>query len=229
MTAGRAVGPAGRAAGRAAGRHRRGGRPAGVATSRSRSASGRASSSRTARPLRPRRAPAAAAARRSARCPATQLDPARSDGDICVQACADDPQVAFHAVRDLARIGRGAARAALDAARLRAHGLDDASAGRRRATCRGSRTARTTSTRATPARCAASCGSARRRAAALDARRHVPRHPADPHADRDLGPRRARRPGGDDRAVQDTRARRSARKAEHDPVDLAARRQTARP
>ena len=35
------------------------------------------------------------------------LDPARSGGDICVQACADDPQVAFHAVRNLARIGRG--------------------------------------------------------------------------------------------------------------------------
>ena len=36
------------------------------------------------------------------------LDPAKSGGDICVQACADDPQVAFHAVRNLARIGRGA-------------------------------------------------------------------------------------------------------------------------
>jgi deferrochelatase/peroxidase EfeB len=35
------------------------------------------------------------------------LDPAKSGGDLCVQACADDPQVAFHAVRNLARIGRG--------------------------------------------------------------------------------------------------------------------------
>jgi deferrochelatase/peroxidase EfeB len=35
------------------------------------------------------------------------LDPARSGGDICVQSCADDAQVAFHAVRTLARIGRG--------------------------------------------------------------------------------------------------------------------------
>src|SRR6185436_8956816 len=40
--------------------------------------------------------------------PGDELDPARSDGDLCVQACADDPQVAFHAVRNLARIGRGA-------------------------------------------------------------------------------------------------------------------------
>jgi deferrochelatase/peroxidase EfeB len=35
------------------------------------------------------------------------LDPARSDGDLAVQACADDPQVAFHAIRNLTRIGRG--------------------------------------------------------------------------------------------------------------------------
>jgi len=35
------------------------------------------------------------------------LDPERSGGDICVQACADDPQVAFHAIRNLTRIGRG--------------------------------------------------------------------------------------------------------------------------
>jgi deferrochelatase/peroxidase EfeB len=36
-----------------------------------------------------------------------ELDPTISGGDICVQACAEDPQVAFHAIRDLARIGRG--------------------------------------------------------------------------------------------------------------------------
>ncbi len=40
--------------------------------------------------------------------PADELDPALSGGDLCIQACSDDPQVAFHAVRDLARIGRGA-------------------------------------------------------------------------------------------------------------------------
>lgn len=37
------------------------------------------------------------------------LDAARSDGDLCVQACADDPQVAVHAVRNLARIAFGTA------------------------------------------------------------------------------------------------------------------------
>ena len=39
--------------------------------------------------------------------PADVLDPARSGGDLCVQACADDPQVAVHAVRNLARLGFG--------------------------------------------------------------------------------------------------------------------------
>lgn len=39
--------------------------------------------------------------------PADALDPARSYGDLCVQACADDPQVAVHAIRNLARIGFG--------------------------------------------------------------------------------------------------------------------------
>nr|WP_317452542.1 iron uptake transporter deferrochelatase/peroxidase subunit [Streptomyces sp. CBMA29] len=37
------------------------------------------------------------------------LDPARSGGDLCVQACADDPQVAVHAIRNLARLARGVA------------------------------------------------------------------------------------------------------------------------
>jgi deferrochelatase/peroxidase EfeB len=40
--------------------------------------------------------------------PADLLDPTRSGGDVCVQACSNDPQVAFHAVRNLARLGRGA-------------------------------------------------------------------------------------------------------------------------
>ncbi len=39
--------------------------------------------------------------------PADELNEGESGGDLCVQACSDDPQVAFHAVRNLARIGRG--------------------------------------------------------------------------------------------------------------------------
>jgi deferrochelatase/peroxidase EfeB len=40
---------------------------------------------------------------------ADNLDPARSGGDLAVQACADDPQVAVHAVRNLARLAFGTA------------------------------------------------------------------------------------------------------------------------
>jgi deferrochelatase/peroxidase EfeB len=47
------------------------------------------------------------ALRRLPHFPADNLDPARSDGDLCVQACANDPQVAVHAIRNLARIGFG--------------------------------------------------------------------------------------------------------------------------
>jgi deferrochelatase/peroxidase EfeB len=41
--------------------------------------------------------------------PGDTLDPNRSGGDLCVQACADDPQVAFHAIRNFARLARGTA------------------------------------------------------------------------------------------------------------------------
>jgi deferrochelatase/peroxidase EfeB len=39
--------------------------------------------------------------------PGDNLEKARSGGDLCIQACADDPQVAVHAIRNLARIGFG--------------------------------------------------------------------------------------------------------------------------
>ncbi|MGZ8801633.1 MAG: iron uptake transporter deferrochelatase/peroxidase subunit [Mycobacterium sp.] len=39
--------------------------------------------------------------------PNESIDPAKSGGDIVVQACANDPQVAVHAIRYLARIGFG--------------------------------------------------------------------------------------------------------------------------
>jgi deferrochelatase/peroxidase EfeB len=40
--------------------------------------------------------------------PGDALDAAICGGDLCVQACAHDPQVAVHAIRNLARIGFGA-------------------------------------------------------------------------------------------------------------------------
>lgn len=41
--------------------------------------------------------------------PGDQLEDARTGGDLAVQACADDPQVAVHAIRNLARIAFGTA------------------------------------------------------------------------------------------------------------------------
>ena len=39
--------------------------------------------------------------------PATRSSPRHSGGDLCIQACANDPQVAVHAVRNLVRLGVG--------------------------------------------------------------------------------------------------------------------------
>ena len=36
-----------------------------------------------------------------------QLDPKHTGGDLCIQACADDALVAFHAIRQLARLAAG--------------------------------------------------------------------------------------------------------------------------
>jgi deferrochelatase/peroxidase EfeB len=36
-----------------------------------------------------------------------RLEPGLVGGDLCIQACADDEQVAFHAVRELLRLGHG--------------------------------------------------------------------------------------------------------------------------
>ncbi len=41
--------------------------------------------------------------------PGEALDATISGGDLCVQACSDDPQVAFHAIRNFTRLGRGLA------------------------------------------------------------------------------------------------------------------------
>ncbi|WBB64857.1 iron uptake transporter deferrochelatase/peroxidase subunit [Micromonospora sp. WMMD812] len=41
------------------------------------------------------------------RFPGDALQPQLCGGDLCVQACANDPQVAVHAIRNLARLGMG--------------------------------------------------------------------------------------------------------------------------
>jgi deferrochelatase/peroxidase EfeB len=41
--------------------------------------------------------------------PGDQLEATASNGDLCIQACADDAQVAFHAIHNLARLALGSA------------------------------------------------------------------------------------------------------------------------
>ena len=41
--------------------------------------------------------------------PSDQLDPRLTGGDLSLQACAEDPQVAYHAIRNLSRMAQGTA------------------------------------------------------------------------------------------------------------------------
>ncbi len=132
--------------------------------------------------------------------PGDELRAAESGGDLCVQACSDDPQVAFHAVRNLARIGRGTvvmrwsqlgfgrtsttSRSQFDPAQ------PDGDEGRHRQHPRRGRGGD------------AAPRLGRWRGPDLDARRQLHGHPPHPHAARGLGPFLARRPGADDRPPQ---------------------------
>ncbi len=51
--------------------------------------------------------------------PSDRLRPELTGGDLCLQACADDPQVAYHAIRDLARMATGHGRHPVDGDGLR--------------------------------------------------------------------------------------------------------------
>lgn len=61
------------------------------------------------------------------RLPSDALEPRLTGGDLSLQACADDPQVAYHAVRDLARIAKDTGAAAT---RWTVMGFGRASAGK---------------------------------------------------------------------------------------------------
>ncbi len=63
--------------------------------------------------------------------PSDQLQKGLTGGDLSVQACADDPQVAYHAIRNLARMAKGTA-----ATRWTVVGFGRASAGANQATPR---------------------------------------------------------------------------------------------
>jgi deferrochelatase/peroxidase EfeB len=65
--------------------------------------------------------------------PSDAMKPELTGGDLSLQACADDPQVAYHAVRDLARIAKGTGAAAT---RWTVMGFGRASAGKGQSTPR---------------------------------------------------------------------------------------------
>ncbi len=143
------------------------------------------------------------------------LDADRSGGDLVVQACADDPQVAVHAVRNLARLAMGTA-----AVRWSQLGF-----GRTSSTTPAEQTPRNlfgfkdgtnniagddadSLRRARLGRCCRGPG------AGVDRRRQLPGDAAHRDADRVLGPDVARRAGGRHRAAQAVRrASRRGRRA----------------
>jgi deferrochelatase/peroxidase EfeB len=65
--------------------------------------------------------------------PSDTLKPGLTGGDLSLQACADDPQVAYHAIRDLARVAKDTGTAAT---RWTVMGFGRASAGRGQTTPR---------------------------------------------------------------------------------------------
>ncbi|MGC4192416.1 MAG: iron uptake transporter deferrochelatase/peroxidase subunit [Thermomicrobiales bacterium] len=65
--------------------------------------------------------------------PSDAFQPTLTGGDLSVQACADDPQVAYHAIRNLARIAKGTGTAAT---RWAVMGFGRASAGKGQSTPR---------------------------------------------------------------------------------------------
>ncbi len=128
------------------------------------------------------------------------LDPLRSDGDLCIQACADDPQVAVHAIRNLSRIAFGGRRSVV-AARIRPHLEDhvatDDSAEPLRLQGRNRQHPRRRHRR--PRRERVGVGI---RGPGVARGRVVPGRAADLDADRDVGPHASRRAGPRDRPRQ---------------------------
>ena len=142
-----------------------------------------------------------------------QLDPAQTGGDISVQACADDPMIAFHAVRELARLSYGAAQLRWGQAGF----LPQAPAGETPRNLMGFKDGTSNPPRARSDVTPDSSKElrrrrlGRRRRAGLDARRQLRRRPAHPDLARALGSLGDRLSGAGDRAAANIPARRSAR------------------
>ena len=132
-----------------------------------------------------------------------QLQPARTGGDISVQACADDPLVAFHAVRELDRLSYGAAQIRWAQAGF----LPQTPAGETPRNLMGFKDGTINpplGRRARHARCSARvrrCRVGRRGGSGLDARRQLHGGAADQDFARALGPNRGRLSGAGDRSA----------------------------
>ncbi len=133
--------------------------------------------------------------------PGDALSPERSDGDLCVQACANDPQVALpRDAQPRTHRARGR-RPALDAVRVRPHRIDDLDAGD------GAEPAGLQGRDQQPPRRRPQGDEEvrlgrKRGAAAVVPQRHLPRRAAHPDADRVVGPGLAGRAGSDHRSSQ---------------------------
>ena len=139
--------------------------------------------------------------------PNENLDPDYTGGDLCLQACSDDPLVAFHAVRNLARLGMGVVE----------HNWMELGFGRTSTTTTAQATPRnllgfkdgTRNIKAEQARLMDELRVGRPRdRPAVAARRQLPGRPQDPDLRRELGPRLPRGPGERHRPGQGHPARR---------------------
>ena len=155
-----------------------------------------------------------------------QLDPALSGGDLAIQACANDPQVAVHAVRNLVRIALRARVGALLADGLRAYVVDVVRSGHaaQHAGLQGRH--RQHQGRGQEGRRGLRLG-APRRTAPTGSSAAPTWSPQDQHAHRDLGPRAARGPGEHHRPRQGLRraavGRRRVRQARLHPEERPGR------
>ena len=137
------------------------------------------------------------------------LRPEISDGDLCVQACADDPQVVFHAIRNFARAARGVATmrwSQLGFGRASSTGAGQSTPRNLFGFKDGTNNIHADDTAAT----AEHVWVDRDHRPAVDGRGHLPGRPQDPDGDPVLGRGTAGRPGADLRPGQGRPAPRCA-------------------
>ena len=125
------------------------------------------------------------------------LDPRLHGGDLSVQACADDPQVCYHAVRNLARLGRN-----IVSPFWAVLGFGRASAGPGQQTPRNLLGFKDGTRNVSHRRGVRPIRLGRQQRSALDERRYLSGRPQDPDAAGDMGCRPDRQPAEDLRPYQ---------------------------